>query len=247
MNFPPVPLEEIQADNIITETNINHSIKISKQVLKAKLTEQKTKTSENIDKEYSNARNVLSQSIVEKNLRAEFKKQFNTDSGFNYFRLGLNNFLNTKHRTNWSLVLSDNLNAAARRIAAPMKHDLSYEKLLNKKTINIGFYTVIGTLPKNGNEDDECDNSWQYELAIPPKLYKEMVKVNQYLCKAKAFDELYEELENKLRNLDTVMEELEAKILIKELETTVNGRQILDLTSSMISEVLGENLLLTLK
>jgi len=81
-----------------------------------------------------------------------------------------------------------------------------------------------------------------YRLAVP--LTDDLINVAQQrlvlLNDHKAAKDYLAVLGAKMSNIDAVVEEMEANLLVKELQGSVEGQEVLDITSALVTQMLGD-------
>lgn len=237
----------------MTQTDINYSVKIGKQVIKSKLREAKSK----YEKQYNNISNELHKIInyddTKKMLRKELKTRINADTNTTALRSIWNKFHTKKIRTNWGLVSADNCSRVAGVIARPNNYaHESYQKMIKTKIVIIEYHMHIGMrdlddIHRDEDGTEEVDCGWTLEVDIPSKLLPDMSIMLQKLKPLKKLRDLIKEIDYKLKNIGDTMENMEAKLLTQELNRSPRGKEVLDLTSSVIADVIGEDINLALE
>ena len=244
---------------VLTQTDIDYSIKIGKQTIKAKLTQEIAKINEEIRIYREKAENIfdLSQEQVIKIIKTAFKEQINNDKNLTKVRAAWNAFRDKHIRTNWGLVNICYLDNTANNIIRPYNGSdpKAYAKYVNDG-LKISFSICVGFMPdnfKNDNSDErdyeehEDDFDFTQRISVPAKLKIDMQRMLTVLQETSVLRNKQDALNLKLKNIDETMEEMEAKLLIQDLNRSERGKEVLELASEIISDVIEDSVQLAIK
>jgi hypothetical protein len=249
-NFTPVTAQQN------TEHQITNSVKIGKQLMKSEL----KKAIETLSKEYGKLREVSDklEGAFKNQLKLEIERQvhmsISNDSEITRLRNLFTKFSRyngndeddfPKFKNNLELLESFDLSFIHRVLW--MKESASKESIIYQNFIKgKAFVNVSLNILDNHNEETDSDYIGNME-----KLgYCQDVSISQdtldlyFLCvenlsKANYADSECDELKYKLKNIDSVMEEMEAQLLVNELSKTEEGRKSLEITGSLLAKMLG--------
>ena len=238
----------------LTQTEIDYSVKVSKQVIISKLKEEIRDLSQLVkDQQASNKERFVGKSstgTIENDLLVVMKKRLalvlNNDTALNHLRLAINSMTDNDVRKNSSLLQSDDLYQM--RLYEYSSKGL--EKFLASQMYNCTYH-IVSFLPsreelrdaKDNSYSDSVDNLMRFEIELPlPGDVLEKIRESLEVTKIMEGNEAkLRLLNNKLKNIDTAMEELEAKLLVNHMAKSDHGKEALKVASSIVSEMLGSD------
>jgi hypothetical protein len=224
----------------LTQTNINYSTKIGKQVMKAQLTER-LKMLFTVRELAGTANYHHAEGFSDKlreYLNSKVDMFLNNDGEITRLRNLINKFSSAENEFKNNVALKDGTNAHG--VIRNFVDTRKVEKLA--EIIELGELTVNVNLRLNGFVKDEDDQE-QIGFSIAIQLSTETLewlaqRIDLVNAKAKA-DADYDACDEKLRNIDAVVEEMEAKLLVNQLMTTEEGKKVLAVTSELVQQMLG--------
>lgn len=246
-NYLPVTREQS------LETKISQSVKISKQLMKAELKKRMDAALE----EYQEARrteSLLSDSCL-KLLQSTVKRQvemgLQNDSEITRFRNLFNKF-SAFHDdpengfkpflTNTDLLRDFDISGMWSKLSNPTsEHNIDFrQKFLSGESEVAVDLNIVDRI-----DEDEHYNYFPFLGYIQPIGISDEV-IGAYKLYAESFvdckelNNKYNTLEKKLNNLDTVTEEMEARLLVQELTKSDEGKQALNIAGELVGEMLGD-------
>lgn len=225
----------LEATRAATQHDIDYSVKIGKQVLLKKLKER----SEALRKDYRAAEEAahdfrrLEHPKLTKIIEKEFWLNIKNCSQINTLRLAMNAFLDKgdKITTNKKMVNWESCRNATSSSPTESGH----------LRIQYGLEVAVNPLDyRQDSSSNEWENTFSLELEIPDILkgyWREYGKLEKV---ASDLNELINETDLKIKNINSVMEEVEANLLIKEMQKSSRGEEVLEMTNNILADVLGD-------
>lgn len=250
MNKPEyLPVTEAAA----VENKISNSVKISKQLmrseLKKRIAEDELKVSDLEASERAASR--LVNDFIETLVVREVKHNINNDREFTRFRNIFNKFstidpedLGSEYfSTNCKMISSINENLVRNCILGtrhfeatwPQEHKLYQEH----KIITVDVELKVRDYDTGGYHSESYLG---YQVGVPaPKELIEMVeKYKQAKAECGEAKKALESMKDKLDGIDQVAEQMEAQLLVQELNKSDEGRLALKTAGNLVGEMLGE-------
>lgn len=261
MTTQPTVLPVTQAE--LTNTDISHSIKIGKQVLLSKLAEEIKKLDADMFIQYCGIAETMGGSFpMSMIMRPLFELVINNCSQLSKLRLAINTFEEKDMRKNMGLLVSNDLESVCKGITDPMyitgRHNNSeksyrvndkFKEVLKQGFLKVNYsFGVVwrdaGQWHEDGNQAEE--SSWNHngyceEILIPGETLDKMRALLPAVDALERRQVVLDSLREKLKNIDSTMEEMEATLLVNELGRTVRGKQVLAVTNDLIAGVLGDS------
>jgi len=214
-----------------TTNIIGYSAKIGKQVMKAQLEKQIQGFSEQLQDLTKQKNDHFEFDAFVKYLKNKLALEIENDSEIFNLRTALNFFLHESDEflSNRDLVDDAECGCAARRIKDGHKP--------SDNCIQIRVDLKVDT-----RDEESYDNQISYYCQIELDDYwiKHIEELHVITDAIEEIDESKRALTDKLRNIDEMVEQMEAQILVDHLAKTDEGQKILEVTSKMVSSVLGE-------
>lgn len=255
----------------ITQTEIEYSVKVGKQVI----IEQLTTIKADLKKEAS----VLLAQIQLTNdakdiVRAKYRRALdnklihvvNNCSSANKIRLFVNTFTSANFRSNWDIVIHSTVGSVVRTLIEPLNPgfsrgnerydrmsyviDATSQKILDNGAAEVEYTTCVSVPSKKSIQamrDDEFEysldnnenNTWETEIRIPDEILAELKARIDVIKQLQDIQNRYNDLADKLENIDKTMEKMEASLLVNELKRTTRGMEVMNIASGIISDILG--------
>jgi len=256
-NSNVVPVTQDEA----VKTNIGYSVKIGKQVMKSKLQAAMNETKTLYDKKNEYYKICASHFIdsFHKEATRQIKLDLNNDRDATRFRNLFAKFSRFHEKdndngfraftTNWDMVQETDIVSVVDKILhGNNKHALKLkEDFLLNEPVPI---TVDLKIPDRIHKD-ELDHNYIDADSIPKLGYEVSLTFGEDIKEifhtardaqkeSRALNKKYNELETKLKNIDEVTEEMEAKLLVNELQKSDTGKEALNVASELITEMLGD-------
>lgn len=244
----------------LTNTDINHATKIGKQVIVSKLNEE-------LDKAYCDM-NALHKEIVDtlgvssdlvKIMEPRFELVINNCSQMSKLRCAINTFEETPMRNNMKMVTQHLLDTSCTRATNPLwlsarsktvkprfhPHE-SFKTMAASGEMEVTYFMGVawrneGEWHKDGNECYEDNSGFTETVTIPEDFLEKMRAAIPNIESLITQQETIDKLQDKLDNIDKAMEEMEAKLLVNELNRTDRGKEVLAVTNNIIGDVLGSD------
>lgn len=225
------------------ENKIGNSVKISKQLMKSQLKAKIKETREQLDnhtKTYTDMVNKFKEE-AEASIRGQILLSMSNDSEFSRFR----NFYN--------------------KFSAYSKKDSSYFAATNMELIDsISVYSPIRDMLRNELKGEDLKDFTKHQLLeiqvdlkifdydgedylgytqkvhINDDLIGQLANIEKFVDVLNTYTAKYTELSEKLDNIDAVAEEMEAQLLVQELNKTEDGKEALKLAGNLVGGMLGE-------
>lgn len=250
-NIETTPVTPVTSD-VLTQTDISYSMKISKQVLIKELNAQIPVLSKEFDTLQEKGSTILKTEDVRLLLQQELKKGINGDRSISKLRLGVNAVTGNRTASNWAFLQGDDcIYAAVKLCSLDYQRYRSYE-YHEADTITVGYDFHVGlrdekdfAVAEKGDRDDENEfnSGYQCEVAIPAEIRLELMEIAGYAKRMVEVGEQLNDLRDKLRNMDQTMEELESQLLTDELNRTERGQRVLGVTTQIVNQVLGKEVM----
>lgn len=225
------------------ENKIGNSVKISKQLMKSQLKVKIKEAKEQINNHTETYNDMVTKfkDEAEEAIRSQILLSMSNDKEFSRFRNFFNKF-SAYSRENSHFYATTNIELIA----------------------SIGTYTPIRDMLKNdfvGEALEDFTKHQLVEIQVELKLfdydgedylgYSQKVHINDdligQLANIEKFKDVlntgaakYQELSEKLDNIDAVAEEMEAQLLVQELSKTEDGKEALKLAGNLVGGMLGE-------
>lgn len=224
-----------------TQVNIGYAAKISKQVLRTQINDRIKQLSDQVDSLQEQAMAIFTTAELSEHLQQKVYLHLKNDSDVTRLRRLVNKFSphdEAHHfKTNEDFVDSMEARYEASRHSMCRSDADSIATLLSTELFN-----VIVTLKVTPNVDGEYEHQCGFSMPIAldndwrEKIIKQAAIVDQkYKLECEVHD-----LKKKLENINELVEEMEAKMLVDELSRSEEGQRILQITSSIIGNTLGE-------
>lgn len=229
--------------------NIDQSIKLSKQVLLKQLTTSTSQKREEYNKLVTEGRALahrdnVSYQTAENRFKKGFKQQINKDPTISTIRDVANLIAPDEEsfKSNFDLVgWKQHFNVYVDNVRKAMEkgtHDLS--------EIEIPFDIRVIVLSRRHHHESICDT---YDEGVEEYLanfsiqFDEVIKgvptiayeLNENSEQATALNLEINAIDKKIRNIDSVMEELEAQLLADQLGQSDQGKKVLDMATNLIN------------
>ncbi|CAM0033129.1 hypothetical protein VPHD496_0045 [Vibrio phage D496] len=249
-----VPVTEAQA----VETKISNSVKISKQLMASEL----TKRTEQLLEEYKVAdatariREQAFFTLSRDAIKRQVKLAVNNDGTLTRFRnlfkemslMQDDEDRDVTWKTNSDVIkldeLADNLHVIqnyVQDISSYWGIEEDKEAWVTHQLVTVDVKTIFPDLNFNGHHgmyDNYLSFTLRFEICSDA-----LEQLDLYVTAAKearALNDQYNAIETKLKNIDKVAEEMEAKLLVQELAKTEEGKAALGVASDLVGEMLGE-------
>lgn len=237
-------LEKLKEQNSVSSTSIKQSLIISKQVIIKEYEKEReeVQTEENCLRDEIQKKERKLTDKVEAYCRKVVKEEVKNDSDLNQLRLLTNKFSKVNY-TRSPYIFKNNL-ACFSHASFPYKVT---EKMVKKEStspvgsLTVGIHTHLAT---HGSdlEDDSYDTggnvNWSIEIELP-QFMEEAQALADLRTKREALTNRYIKVSQDLNSIDKVMEELEARLLVRELQKSEEGKASLGLAHELIQETLG--------
>lgn len=232
----------------MTQTNINYSTKIGKQVMKAELKSRYSKATDELNEAKTAVQSFTDVAHQELKgfLKSRLKFAMRSDSEMTRLRNLLNKFMPidaVNYKTNMDLISDSGISDALRNLVclgSMNSHEREYLKgIIEKEKVGLSVAFDFG------RPDEDCyDNFCEFAFDLNVSLFAdqlELLKTRLSLEeKRTTAQEKQIAIATQLENIDNVVEEMEAKLLINELNSTEQGKAVLNVTSEMVSNMLGD-------
>jgi hypothetical protein len=230
----------------MTTTKISHATKIGKQVMKSELA--KALLAAKKEKESPEALLLKtykkSHTIIERFLRGKVDLALRNDSMVNGM-LKFMEFTCSADSTKSGEIELDDLIYTTDASSASSWLCGSYhsgcsshrmDKFIESESVNV--YVTFSISVEIGGRDQNA--SMEIVVPLTDELL-EAAKVRRALVRqVEEVQAKIAHIQDKIKNIDTVVEEMEANLLVKELQTSVEGQEVLDITSDLVSQMLGD-------
>lgn len=249
-----VPVTEAQA----VETKISNSVKISKQLMVSEL----TKRVDSLLEEYKAAdatesiRNQAFFMLARQDITRQIRFAVNNDGQLTRFRnlyKEMSVMLDEDDREvewkkNEDIIqmtdFVDNLYTIQSEVLTGNTHWVDKEdkdSWINHKLVTVDVKTIFPDLNFNGTHG-MYDNYLGFTLrfGLSDKALEQLDLYVEAAKEARSLNDQYNAMETKLKNIDKVAEEMEAKLLVQELAKSEEGKAALGVASDLVSEMLGE-------
>lgn len=241
------PLEKVE----LNRNDIESSMKIGKQVILTNVKKRIEALKGQIRASKGERMKVFEgqKKSLTKHFSSKIKLAIKNDSDLDDLRRAVNKLFDFSYKNNLEFVADIDVDGAVVNL---VKNDKFYsihetrrlfQSYVNNEEISIDFLLPIGAedLKADYNAGDDLDAATM-EMAVP--LTADMLRgcetILEHLEKEVALHDEIDSLNNKLRNIDKTMEEVEASILLEEMKTTEHGKRALEVTINVVEHVLGK-------
>lgn len=243
-----VPVTQAEA----TQTNITYASKVGKQVLKHQLKKQRVALEEELAASKEVLREAMAGNMFTRMLSTVAKAAVEADPKLTTMRNILNELLDhdfeEEHAlsSNWNLIngeINDSYILEQIRGEAYYNHE---ETWYIKSVVEKGYIELKIELPMEFCIDQDhgthvsptyilkvnLDDEWKVRIATVYECRKKNINIRKDMIR----------LDLKLADIDNLVEEMEAKLLVRELQSSSEGKAVLDIASSMVQDMLDGNL-----
>ena len=254
MNDQFVPVTQAQS----TETKINQSVKISKQLMKAELKKRMVALKVQYELSKKETADLHSKFLnqLKSNVTAQARMAIANDGELTRFRNLYTKFSRFDDKESKDFpAFTNNLDMVKEinweDIATYVKphFDTVWIKFRQNFLLGNTEVQIDLVLPDRIHEDDS--DRYSSEPMENPLYFDQIIHVNQDLIdklfefeeKETATKELnlqYNEVDNKLTNIDAVAEDMEARLLVQELAKTDEGKAALAVAGELVGDMLGD-------
>lgn len=223
------------------QVNIGYAAKISKQVLRSQLKDRIAKLSQSVKEQREQANEVLDTGKLTSYLNEQVEKSLSSDGDLTRLRRLVNKFMvdDEEHNfpTNASLVKSISARREASRYTAARSDSDAIVRLMEEGHFSVGV--DLRLIPDiEGVFTEECgfeaviplNDEWKDKIQKHVAMYDEIYRIENEVS----------DLKDKLANIDELVEEMEAKMLVEELRSSEEGKRVLSISASIIGDALGE-------
>lgn len=237
-----------------TENKISNSVKISKQLMKAELKKRLKSCKEEYDlvsKDASEAYSAFVTNFYE-DAKSQVKTSLASDSELTRFR-NLYNKFSIYNGTNEDFPAMPNnlsmyksidvdgiINSVAPQYNYKEDNDVKSEFLLGRADIPVSL--IMPDRPED--EHDIYDNCGYLGYVRPIVVREEIIelyfKQKELSERKKELNTQYNGIELKLRDIDSVAEEMEAQLLVNELSKSEEGVAALEIAGNLVGDMLGD-------
>lgn len=233
----------------LTQTNINYSIKIGRQVLKQKLKEEIDRLQKAITNCKDELLDISSDKV--KKLRSGMQKRIitsiNNDETFGLIKQLYNKLNPEKAVSKVQDLVSTNLSSTQIMLEFIKPNTYTnikkYRKVLTDRYVEFPVDFILAEF--NREYEEYNDLSYNIPIELTSSLLSWMNRQEKILTTMQLYQKDKDEVESKLINLDETLETIEAKLLVQELNKTDTGKDVLNTTESIISDTLNSNIALT--
>lgn len=235
-----VPVTQAQ----ITETQINYSTKIGKQVMKAELSKRiamalgvKVLAEDAKDKEWKSLRQDV---YIE--LRGKVELSIKNDGDITRLRNLYNKFSSLPSHdqagNNWQAHKDDNCRGVAYGL---LDNQNKREEARAAGCVEINVELRFGDYDTFNDRHGEWEPlGYSEEIAISQDIRDRLFAYTGLCSEYVDADIAYERAKRELDNIDATVEAMEAKLLINELQASAKGQEVLNVTTDMVQEMLGD-------
>ncbi len=234
----------------LSKTEIENAVKISKQVIMEQLKTQRAALME----QYSVVRdaNAEAHGIIRKKLDKEIEASFKllvaNDSDFSALRKSVNTFTKLGLKNNFDLI-SDLGTARALHYLQRGDNAKDLQKKLFTKGVITVDYTLLILFPdskenirnikEDGFDKDYFNSDYDLEIDVSTDFIDGMKKIIADNQQIYDINIQVNDIDKKMKELPLNLEKLEASILVKELQGSERGKEILNITSGIVKDILG--------
>lgn len=234
------------------ETQIEYSTKIGKQVLKSQLQQRFDIAVENVlkaNETYKEHKSFWQESTAEF-LESKNNLSIANDGEITRLRNLINRFTEHKFNNNLQMIHSNNCKFVARDI---FYHEFDLKKSQEKqeKTAKKGTVTVSAdfkiAIPLDVNEENlrlDCDEfeflGYELEIPLSDEILQGLKTSLIYYRDTLDAEKHLENIKQQIKNIDQVVEQMEAQLLVNELGSTEEGKKVLEVTSKLVAQMLGD-------
>lgn len=249
-----LPVTEEQA----TESKINQSVKISKQLMKAELKKrlEDLKLQYLLSEQETRSLSSIFRNQLKKNVTEQARMAIANDGELTRFRNLYAKFsrFETKDCKDFP-AFANNLDMIKEikwdDVATYVKShfDPTWVKFRQEFLLGNTVVEVELDLPDRIHEDDE--DSYNSAAMDHPLYFEQPIFINQDLidklfafeekeAATKDLDSQYDAVQDKLRNIDAVAEDMEARLLVQELSKSQAGLEALAIAGELVGDMLGD-------
>ena len=241
----------------LTQSEIQNSMKVSKQVILTKVKEEVANVHINIMLQEAalkerfcgdNGKGGTKENDLTVIMRERFAEIINSDIGLRHLRLATTHMTGIPTLTkNMQLVLTEDCYDVSNYVYKP--NSRMFKDILKTGVYAISYCTA-GFLPDRKELTDLVDDryhddvnpylSFTIDVRVPKETLDAMSEVVETQKIIDGNRSKMSSLQYKIDNIDTTMEELEAKILVNHMAKSAHGKEVLAVTSSIVSEIIGE-------
>lgn len=244
----------------LTNTDIDHSIKIGKQVLISKLNEESDKIVKTIKEGCTKIRDKFDDgSSLFSLMLPRFELTINSCSQLSKLRLAINTFEEKPMRNNMKMVTDYRLMRKCSDAVKPFwighrfgadkttfNECSSFRSIVDSGQMEVEYSIGVawrdsGQWHEDGDECCESRSGFTETIDVPEDTLELMRSVIPDIENLTAQQAGLDAIKKKLNNIDKTMEEMEAQLLIKELGRTNRGKEVLSVASDLIKGVLGDS------
>lgn len=241
----------------LTQSDIQNSMKVSKQVILTKVKEEIASVSVNIILQEAalkacfcgdNGNGSTKENDLLVIMRKRLAEILNKDIGLRHLRLATNHTTDIPTLTkNMQLVINEDCHAICHFTYKPNSE--MFKSMLVSEVFPVTYY-VAGFLPDKKELESLVDGryhdnvepcmSFTVDVPLPRETLTEMAEAVDTQKIIDGNRSKMSSLQYKIDNIDNTMEELEAKILVNHMAKSEHGKEVLAVTSSIVSEIIGE-------
>lgn len=229
----------------LTASELEYSMKVSRQVAEKALKDEQKALSKRRDELQIEARNELEQFNIEERVKSLFKAQLNKCKGTSLIVAGINE-LRDDHEAEIKSndeMLVDSSVFRMNYIFHSGSYTKEYARAIEEGIFYLGYAMHFGYRDAQERREDSRDSiegEFVFCVQLTKAMIEDLASVAPKLQEADRIAERQSEVRYKLRNIDETLKEIEAELLVNELSRTQRGREVLDVTSRVISNVIGE-------
>jgi hypothetical protein len=226
---------------------IGYSAKIGKQVLKQQLSAELKKCNarlteirDNCVKTHKEYNTELYQYLMSKlqlavrndgaiaRLRNVFKEMFDKDT------------LPAELMSNWAFVQQEHIHGDARSSLHGMLNGDMLKRHVEKEEARVHYNLHIGFFNERYDADRDGVLIYTQDISLTNELIELAKQALASLTEWEEERDTYSLLRSKLRDIDNTVEQMEAELLVNELNSSEEGRKVLEITSNIVKQMLGD-------